>query len=240
MLLNADGNPDEPIAEATGVNPAFTTITFDGFSLPHLFVYEVRVRCRTDANLWSERTSERVTIDLTRPHTRQVIDLAAAPTEGTLAAVPPPGSDLARGFATPAFLTPSQVARVDLDFVVSLSRLRVGFAAWDEDSGIKHVMVAVGPAPGSPAILKWTPIKVDGVRHVTATLPPGVPLIRHMRYYVSVSAVNVSVARACVGGLEGAHLTPSCRRYCCCCCCCSCALCRVPACWRCGRRATAL
>ena len=149
------------------------------------------MRCRTDADLWSERVSQRVTIDLTRPNTRQVVDLKEPATEGALSVVPEAGSEAARGLFTPALLTPAQVTQFDLDFVTELSELRVGFAAWDEDSGIKHVMVAAGVAPGATTILKWTPVEVRGKRQVVVPLPDNVQLIRHLRYYVSVSAVNV-------------------------------------------------
>lgn len=202
LLLDANGSPDMPIKETRIVDkPEETTTTFDEFSLPHLFQYEVKVRCRTDANLWSERVSQRVTIDLTRPNTRQVLDLAEPATEGALAQVPVVGTEAARGLFTPTLLTPAQVTKFDLDFVTELSELRVGFAAWDEDSGIKHVMVAAGVAPGATTILKWTPVEVRGRRQVVVPLPADVQLIRHLRYYVAVSAVNVRTgggARRCV------------------------------------------
>ena len=190
QLLDANGSPDQPIAEAW-TEDTQNTVTLDGFSLPHLFQYEVKVRCRTDAHLWSEIMSRIVTIDLTRPNTRQALDLVEDPVDGALAVNPPEGSEVARGLFTPPLLTPTQVSVIDLDFVTELSVLRVGFAAWDEDSGVKFVMVAAGPAPGSPAILKWTPIEVKGRRFVTVPLPPNSKLVRHLRYYVSVSAVNV-------------------------------------------------
>ena len=189
LLLDANGNPDHPIDQAF-LDDEETTVTFEGFSLPHLFEYEVKVRCKTDANLWSERVSDRVMIDLTRPQTRQVLDLAAEATEGPLAIDPDPDSEVGQGLFTPPLLTPAQVTATDLDFVTELDELRVAFAAWDEDSGIKHVMVAAGPAPGSPAILKWTPVEVRGKRQVRVPLPQTVALQRHLRYYVSVSAVN--------------------------------------------------
>jgi len=188
-LVEAKGDPLKPIASAHVTHPE-TSVTLDGFSLPHLFQYEIRVRAHTDADLYSVGVSPTVTIDITRPHIRQVLDLKVTPTEGPLAIVPTPGSDNARGLFPPGLLTPAQKNAIEMDFVVELTELHIGFAAWDEDSGIKFVMVAVGPAPGSTGVMDWTPIVVDGVRHITVPLPPSTTLLRHLRYYVAVAAVN--------------------------------------------------
>ena len=189
QLLDANGSPDVAIAEAY-VDADQTTVTLDGFSLPHLSAYEVKVRAKSDANLWGEIVSGKVTIDITRPQTRQVLDLAQVPTEGLLSLVPQFGTPAAKGLYTPGLLTPAQISEVELDFVTSLEELRVGFAAWDEESGIKHVMVAAGTAPGSTSVLDWTDVEVNGRRHVRVPLPEGTSLARHVRYYVAVSGVN--------------------------------------------------
>ena len=203
-VLDANGDPDNALGTEK-LEVEEDTVLIEELDMPHLFQYEVRVRCLTVANLWSEMISPPVTIDRTRPNTRQVLDLDAEPTEGILARVSSPESLLGRGFREPELLAPSDIIEVELDFVTALSELRVGFAAWDEDSGISLVQVAVGVAPGSTSIMDWTPVDHVGKRHVAVQLPDGTSLVRHLRYYVSVSSVNVRVAvLRCVEGCVSA------------------------------------
>lgn len=200
-LHDADGNPTQYLA-STALQPQETTVLFEGLSFPHLFRYELRVRCLNVANIWSEMYSPIVTIDRTRPFVRQALDLSQIPLANTtLGNVPKPGSDLYAGLLEPEMVTPAEEVAVELDFVTELSGLTVAFASWDVDSGVPQVLVAAGVAPGSTTLVGWTPVQTHGRRYVHVPLPTGVTLQRHIRYYTSVAAVNVSSevrARACV------------------------------------------
>lgn len=196
QVQDAQGNPEQPIARRC-FSGDVTSDMMRGLDLPHLLRLEVAVACQNEANLWGTATSATIAIDKTRPHTRQALDLRGIPHEGSsLAVQPEPGSDAAKGLFQPSLLTPGEVSAVDLDFVVELTTLRVAFAVWDEDSGVQLVMVAVGDAPGSTSVSPWTVVDTGGKRYVEVDLPEGATLQRHKRYFVAVSAVNVSATRA--------------------------------------------
>lgn len=179
------GHPDQPLRSQT-VGPLVTSTLFQGLRLEHLSEYEVRVRARSVADVWGEATSSRVTIDLTRPTVLQVVDLA--------------GPDLVDGILAdqvslkhkPVLLTPFGKRTLEVDFVTeSMGGLRVGFGAWDPDSGIIQVLVAVGVAPGSTSLLPWTLVTLDTPRQITTPVQV-TDLEIHTRYFVSITAVNVS------------------------------------------------
>ena len=187
---DADGAPDTFIARQT-LKPEETITLFEGLNMPHMFRYEVKVRCLNVANVWGEMLSPIVTIDRTRPHVRQALDLGPVPTTGLLSRVATNGTDLYKGLRQPELVSPAEEQAVELDFVTNLTELRVGFAAWDVESGVQRVLVAAGVAPGSTTLLGWTVVDVPGYRHARVPLPPNTELQRHLRYYVSVAAVNV-------------------------------------------------
>jgi len=191
-LLDADGDPASPVATRWTRRGMRMTRFRRGVNMPQGFRYEVHVRCQNDAALWSEMYSETVTIDRTRPFVRQIVDLAEEPASSSLAIVAEPGSRQELGFTVPPLLPPFDVARLDIDFVAELDTLRVGFAAWDEDSGVQFVHVAVGTSPGSTSVLRWTRVKVKGKRHFVVPLRKNTRVRRHRRYFVSIAAINVS------------------------------------------------
>ena len=191
-LHDAHGDPDNPIAVITNINKRANTITFEDLDLPHGLKFYAEIRGQTDADHWTEVETQRTTIDRTRPHTVQVLDLAGVPTTGPLSRNATTEQEAA-GVVEPGTLTPAELAEVEIDFVQNLDKLFAGFSVWDEDSGIKTVMVAVGVAPGSTSLMPWTSIPANGGRVVPVSLPTGVDFVRHVRYYVSVAAVNVRV-----------------------------------------------
>ena len=188
-LRDAEGNPDEPVATAvTGKNVFATSLM--RLDLPHAFTYEINVNCQNDAGLWNDITSEPVFVDLTRPFVAQVLDLVGKPRSSALAEVPTPGSPAALGTAQPAMLTPTQLLALEVDYVYELFEVRVGFAAWDPESGVTEVMVSVGEAPGSTSVQRWTFKTLRGKRHFLVDIPPERNLEHHKRYYVNIAAVN--------------------------------------------------
>lgn len=189
QLLDADGDSDQPVVEQT-VGPDTTSTVFRDLDLPHGFRYQVRVAGSTNASLSSEITSEAVLIDRTRPELRQALDLGPNVTTGPLADVPVHPKFI-NGFYAPEMLTPGAASVMDLDFVTELSELRVGFGAWDLESGILQFSIAAGTAPGGTSVVPWTVLPFDGTRQATVPLPAGLELAPHQRYYVSVATVNV-------------------------------------------------
>ena len=179
-----DGHPDSPVA--TIHLPASATVAmFHGLKLPHLSEFEFRVRCRNKADAWGEARSARVKMDLTRPEVVQVIDLAGVQT------APPLASAYHSQRHPPVLLTEFEQRDLEVDFVASFTnQLIVGFAAWDIDSGISGVKVAVGIAPGDASVLPWTRVAMQTPRQ--AVVPVDTALLStHTRYFVSVISVNV-------------------------------------------------
>ena len=177
------GHPDSPIA-TTEAPAGVTSALFENLKLQHLSEYEVLVRCRNVANVWGEATSQRMKIDKTRPTVIQALDLTAPQVSGVLS------KNQTTSRRQPILLTEHGKRDVELDYTLSFSELTVGFAAWDIDSGITHVMVAVGTAPGSTSVLPWTYATLKTSRQ--AVIPMDSSLLSiHRRYYVSVTAVNV-------------------------------------------------
>ena len=188
-VLSASGDPTVPLASLV-VQPEDSIALLDDVNLQHGETFSVSVSARSVANLWVTRDSEVVTMDLTAPFARQAIDLGNASVPVLLSTLPEANSSLARGFQRPEFLSPAQEHAVDVDFVTSLPELRVGFGAWDEDSGIVGVLIACGNAPGSTSVLDWTFARVNGLRAVTVPLPSSFQAEPHVRYHISVAAVN--------------------------------------------------
>jgi len=177
------GHPDTPIATVEAPAEA-TSALFENLKLQHLSEYEVVVKCRNVADVWGEATSERIKIDKTRPTVIQALDLTAPQVTGVLS------KNQTTTRRQPVLLTELGKRDVELDYTLSFSELTVGFAAWDIDSGITHVMVAVGTAPGSTSELPWTYATLKTSRQ--AVIPMDSSLLSiHRRYYVSVTAVNV-------------------------------------------------
>lgn len=159
--------------------------------LPDGFDFQVHARCQSDAGLWGEGYSPPCLVDLTRPTVAQVLDLGEIPTTTVLSETEAEGSALAQGLLEPRKLTGAEVNKLEVDFVASLDQLRVGFSAWDLQSGAEGVMVAAGVNPGSASLMKWTYFRREGMRYVTLNAGILKPLTK---YFVSVAAVNVSSA----------------------------------------------
>lgn len=173
-----------PVAETRSSNPQASFLSFGRrLRLEHNKYYNVRIRAQNEANGWAEASSSYFLIDRTRPTTMQILDLGFIPTD---AQVPP---DDTEGFVEPVLLGPARVRDLDIDFVTSLDVLRVKFNAWDVESGVGRIFIGAGTSPGSAGFVPWTPLPVARARW--AEVPIGNRrLVRHVRYHVSVYAVN--------------------------------------------------
>ena len=183
-ILDAVGDPTTPLASAI-VGPDAACTIFNDLRMSHLSKYQVYVRAQSIANLFTESVSNIVTIDLTRPHVRQALDLAGNPSAGPLA-----GDRWHATTQQPELVSPVEQLNMEIDFVPALSQLHVGFGVWDEESGVDTVLVACGIAPGATSVLPWTAVPTNGRRVVAVPLPDDVAILPHVRYYVAVAAVN--------------------------------------------------
>lgn len=164
------------------------TADMRGFLLDHNTEYRLHFWARNDVGLSADAVSEPWLIDKTRPQVLQVMDLDAD-MDNADAIFP---LDLTGGFAVPGLLTPAQEFALELDFVQELRTLRMGFAAFDLESGIDRAFVAVGDAPGANNVMDWTEVELSGPRSrvFTFDLPAGSVLEEHKRYHASIMPVN--------------------------------------------------
>ena len=111
-------------------------------------------------------------------------------------------------------MTPAapQVKNLDIDFVQVLTKLRVGFYAWDPESGVGKIMVALGDSPGSTSIVDWTLVDDAAMvfsRVASIDIPGSAGVIAFTRYYVSVTAINGAGLMSLWQSASGVMLDPT-------------------------------